>query len=76
MAGLRALTKRVARMERGDKPRPSPFVRIWGSFDLFVEIEILPGIEDGSLDRRDMIEVVAALRTWEDNGVWAHAASV
>jgi len=33
------------------KPRPFPFVTIWRSFDLFVEIEIMPGIEDGSLSR-------------------------
>jgi hypothetical protein len=57
----------------GSKPR-RPFVRVWESFDLFVEIEILPGIEKGSLSRDDMIEVVAALRSWEVTGVWALAA--
>jgi hypothetical protein len=57
----------------GSKPR-RPFVRVWESFDLIVEIKILPGIEEGSLSRDDMIGVVAAQRCWEVTGDLAHAA--
>lgn len=70
MRAVRALQKRVARIERAAMPRPSPFVAAYGSFDAFVERKILPDIEAGLLDRGDMIEVVAALRAWEEAGVW------
>jgi len=70
MRAVRALQKRVARIERASMPRPSPFVLAYGSFDQFVEQLILPGIEAGALDRGDMIEIVAALRAWEAEGVW------
>lgn len=68
MRAVRALQKRVARIERAEMPRPSPFVLAYGSFDLFVEQQILPGIESGALDRDDMIDIVAALRGWEERG--------
>lgn len=76
MGSVRALQKRVARLERAGKPRPSPFVLWFGTFDLFVEVAILPDIEGGVLDRADMIDVVAALRRWEADGTWdrAHAS--
>ena len=45
-------------------------VVIYGSFNLFVEVAILPGIENGALDRADMIDIVAALRRWEVDGTW------
>ncbi len=54
-------------------PKPSPFTLAYGSFDQFVERQVLPGIEAGLLDREDMIEVVAALRAWEEEGVWQSA---
>lgn len=57
-------------MEREGKPRPSPFVVMFGSFDLFVEMMVLPEIEVGALDRDDMVDVVAALRVWEEDGTW------
>lgn len=54
-------------------PRPSPFVLTYGSFDQFVEQHVLPGIEAGALCRDDMIDVVAALRSWEQDGTWGRA---
>lgn len=73
MRAVRALQKRVMRIERAAMPRPSPFVLAYGSFDQFVEQQILPGIEAGALDRDDMVEVVAALRGWEQDGTWQRA---
>ncbi len=70
MGAVRALSRRVARIEREGKPRPSPFVVMFGSFDLFVEIMVLPEIEAGRLSRADMVDVVAALRRWEEDGTW------
>lgn len=73
MRAVRALQKRVARIERAAMPRPSPFVAAYGSFDAFVERKVLPAIEARLLDREDMIDVVAALRTWEQDGTWQRA---
>ena len=75
MGAVRALSRRVVKLEHAGKPRRSPLVILYGSFDLFVEIAILPGIESGALERADMIDVVAALRRWETDGTWdrAHA---
>ena len=70
MGAVRALSRRVAKMEREGKPRPSPFVIMFGSFDLFVEIAVLPEIEAGHLSRTDMVDVVSALRAWENDGTW------
>ena len=70
MAGIRALQRRIKRIEEAEKPRPSPFVLLLGSFDAWVEREVLPGVQSGALDQRDMIAVVAALRAWETEGVW------
>jgi hypothetical protein len=70
MAGIRALQKRMARLEDAGKPKPS-LISIWfGSFDAWVEREVLPGVESGALDSEDMVEVVAALRRWEHDGTW------
>ena len=73
MRAVRALQRRMAKLERALKPRPSPIVIWFGSFDLFVELEVLPGIQTGALDRRDMAEIVAALRRWEEDGTWDRA---
>lgn len=70
MAGIRALQRRIKRIEEAEKPKPSPFTTLFGSFDAWVEQEVLPGIESGALDRRDMVAVVAALRRWERSGTW------
>lgn len=65
MAGIRALQKRMAKLEDAGKPRPSPIAVWYGSFDAWVEREVLPGVESGALAAEDMIEVVTALRGWE-----------
>lgn len=70
MGAVRALSRRVGRMVRAGKPRPSPFVVMFGSFGAWVELEVLPDIEVGHLSQADMVHVVAALRRWEDNGTW------
>lgn len=72
---LRALQRRVKRMEDARKPRPSPFTAWFGSLDVWVELQILPGVESGALDPDDMIFIVAVLRAWEAGGAWdvAHA---
>lgn len=76
MGAVRALQRRVARLERADKPRPSPFVMWFGSFDAWVERHVLPDIENGLLDCADIVVVIAALRTWESDATWdrAHAS--
>lgn len=70
MAGIRALQRRLKRVEDAGKPRPSPIALSYGSFDAWVEQAVLPGIENGALDAVDMIDVVAALRAWERHGTW------
>lgn len=70
MAGSRALTRRVKRMEEAAKTKPSLIALWYGSFDPWVEHHVLPDIESGALDGRDMIEVIAALRGWETDGTW------
>jgi hypothetical protein len=52
------------------KRKPS-LIAIWyGSFDAWVEREVLPGVESGALAADDMIELVTALRRWEHDGTW------
>ena len=72
MRAVRALAKRVVRLEQAGKPRPSPFVLVFGSFDAFVE-SIHAGYVTGAYDKQDMADVIAALRAWESNGTWAVA---
>jgi hypothetical protein len=73
MRAVRVLQKWVARIERAGMRQPSLFTLAYGSFDQFVEQQILPGIEAGALDPDDMIDVVAALRNWETDGTWQRA---
>ena len=50
MAGIRALQKRLARLEDAGKSKPS-LISVWyGSFDAWVEQDVLPGVESGALD--------------------------
>lgn len=63
MAGTRALQKRAGKLEKADMSTPSPFVQWFGSFDAWVEGEVLPGVEGGSLAADDMVAVVAAVRS-------------
>lgn len=73
MAGVRALQKRLARLEDTGKPRPSPLTVLYGSFDAWVEREVLPGVESGALAADDMVDLVACLRRWETDGTWGQA---
>lgn len=59
----------MKRIEKAEKPKPS-LIAIWyGSFDAWVENQVLPDFESGALDG-DFIDIVAALRRWETEGVW------
>jgi hypothetical protein len=72
---LRALQKRVVKLERAAMARPSPFAIWFGSIDLFVDVYVMPEIADRKLDAMDMMDIVTVLRLWETDGTWdrAHA---
>jgi hypothetical protein len=54
--------------------RSRRLIAVWyGSFDAWVESQILPGIESGALDSADMVDLVACLRRWEHDGTWGQA---
>jgi hypothetical protein len=72
---LRALGRRVAKLEVASKPRPTPFSIIYGSLDGFVDRVVMPGIAAGLLSVPEMVDIVAALRSWEADGhyaAWEH----
>lgn len=73
MAGIRALQKRLARLEDAGKPKPSLIAVWYGSFDAWVEQAVLPGVESGALAADDMVDLVACLRRWESDGTWGQA---
>lgn len=70
MRALRALQKRVVKLEQLGKPRPSPFVIWFGSIDVFVDNVVFPLIQSGAIDRRDMVDVIFAIRRWEAEGFY------
>lgn len=72
---LRALQKRVVKLERAAMARPSPFAIWFGSIDLFIDGYVIPEIEAGNLDAMDMVDIVAVLRLWETDGTWNRAYS-
>lgn len=70
-----ALQRRVAKLETASKPKPSPFTIWFGSMDAFVDTFVVPGIQNGLFDPLEMINIVCALRSWENDGhyaAWAH----
>lgn len=69
---LRNLQRRVAKLEKAGKPRPSPIVIAYGTFEAFVEATYKE-IREGQLDQADMLDIVEVMRRWEVNGVWAMA---
>lgn len=73
MAGIRALQKRTAKLEKADMPTPSLIALWYGSFDAWVEQAVLPGVESGALAADDMVDLVACLRRWEHDGTWGQA---
>lgn len=68
---LRALERRTTKLEKARKPRPSPIVIFYGSWDAFVD-GAYAGVSAGTLDP-EFLDVVDALRTWDALGVWAVA---
>lgn len=68
MAAVRALQRRVARLEQARRPLPSKIVLLFGAFDTWVENHVVPDIRRGLLCERDMADIIAALRGWENNG--------
>lgn len=68
---LRALQRRVKRIEEGRKPRPSPIVIWFGSWDAFVD-GAYAAVSAETLDA-EFLDVVDALREWDEGGVWALA---
>ena len=70
MVAVRAFQRRVAKLEQVGKPRRSPLVILYGSFDNFVETAIWPGIRSGALAEGDMYDIIEALRGWETDGTW------
>ena len=75
MAGIRALQRRMAKLEKARKPRPSPIVVMYGSFDSFVAVMFQPAWDNGTMAQDDILEIVEVLRRWETDGTWdrAHA---
>lgn len=67
---LRALQKRVVKLEQAGKPRPSPFTVWFGSIDLYVERYVMPDIQAGLVDC-EYLELVFAIRRWENDGHYA-----
>ena len=70
MGAVRALQRRVSKLEQVGKPRSSPFVLMYGSFDNFVATTIWPEIRSGALAEGDMYDIIEALRVWEKDGTW------
>lgn len=68
---LRTLQRRVAKIEKGRKPRPSPFVILCGSFDAFADAAYAE-VEAGTL-AGDFLYILDHLREWDEGGVWALA---
>ena len=68
---LRTLQRRVAKIEKGRKARPSPIVVWFGSWDAFVD-GAYAAVNAGKLDA-EFLDVVDSLRAWEAGGVWAVA---
>lgn len=71
MVAVRALSRRVAKLELAGRPAPSPFKLIYGPIDDWVDGHIIPDIQRGKLCRRDMVDIVAAVRAWEEAGYFS-----
>lgn len=68
---LRTLQRRVAKIEKGRKPRPSPFVILCGTFEEFADASYAE-VEAGTLGG-DWLPVLDILRQWEADGLWVLA---
>lgn len=70
MVAVRALQRRVTKLEQVGKPRLSPLTRWYGSFDNFVARGIMPGIRAGTLSEGDMHDIIEVMARWEKDGTW------
>jgi hypothetical protein len=73
---LRNLERRLKRLETARKPRPSPIVIAYGTFDAFA-MQAYLDVEAGTLSG-EFLFIVDAMRLWElPGGAWdtayAHA---
>lgn len=68
MSVVRSMLARVRRLEAA-RTVMSPFVRAFGSLDAFVDAA-QAGVDAGTLDRRDMADVVACVHRWHRDEVW------
>ncbi len=64
MAGIRALQRRLKRIEKAETPKPSPIAIWYGSFDKFVDATY-PEIIAGKLCD-EFYDIIDALRGWEE----------
>ena len=69
MSNVRALLARVAKLEAARAAPQSPIESSFGSFGAF-EDQTLSLIDEGKLDRGDMLAVLTALRRWHADRVW------
>ncbi len=70
---IRALQRRVKRIEEGRKPRPSPIVVMFGSFDHFLAVVFQPAWDNGTMEQDDILDLVEIFRRWETDGTWERA---
>lgn len=68
MVAVRALQRRVAKLEVASRPRRSPISILFGSIDEWVDRHVIPDIEAGKVCPRDMADIVAAIRAWDEMG--------
>lgn len=68
---LRTLQRRVAKLEKGAKPKLSPIVILCGSFDAFADAAYAE-VEAGKLGG-DFLRILDHLREWDEGAVWALA---
>lgn len=65
--GVRSMLGRVRRLEAA-RTMVSPFVRAFGSLEAFSD-SAQAGVDAGTLDRRDMADVVTCVQRWHRD-VW------
>jgi hypothetical protein len=65
---LRTLQRRVAKLEQDRKPRASPIVIAFGTFDAFAMTAYLD-VEKGTLSG-EFLFIVDVMRRWETDRTW------
>jgi hypothetical protein len=68
---LRNLQRRMAKLEKGAKPKPSPIIILYGSWDAFID-GAYAAVSAGTLDP-EFLDLVDTLRAWDRGMVWALA---